>query len=68
MLIYPIKVIGDDNDTFYVLSPDFPELKSLGDNFDDALKNALGAFEEAIAARIAYREVIPAPSHEGEPV
>ena len=43
-------------------SPDFPELVTFGDDEADALSSAIGAFEEAIAARISYREEIPSPS------
>ena len=62
MLSYPVKVIEDDNNTYFVISPDFPELNTYGEDKDDALQHAVDAFEEAIAARIAYREVIPSPS------
>ena len=62
MLSYPVKVIEDDNDTFFVVSPDFPELNTYGENKDDALQHAVDAFEEAIAGRIADREDIPSPS------
>ncbi len=61
MLSYPVKLTPDDN-TFLVTSPDFPELKTFGETRDDALMYAVGAFSEAIAARIAYREDLPTPS------
>ena len=45
-----------------VTSPDFPELTTFGETKTDALHHAVGAFDEAIAARISYREPIPLPS------
>ena len=62
MLAYPIKLTKDDNDTYLVTCPDFPEVTTFGDDRDDALDRALDAIEEAISARIANREVIPRPS------
>ena len=62
MISYPIKLTPDDNDTLFVTSPDFPELKSYGDDEDDALRHAVDALEEAIAYRIAHREEVPRPS------
>ncbi|MGE0210886.1 MAG: type II toxin-antitoxin system HicB family antitoxin [Parvibaculaceae bacterium] len=62
MISYRVHLTPDDNDTLLVTSPDFPELVSFGDDRDDALANALGAFEEAIEARMSEREDIPTPS------
>lgn len=62
MLSYPIRFRQDDNDTVLATCRDFPELTTFGDDRDDALLNAIDALEEAIAARIARREDIPAPS------
>lgn len=62
MISYRIHLKPDDNGTFFVTSPDFPELTSFGETREDALRHALGAFEEAIEARISDREEIPAPS------
>ena len=64
MLSYPIK-IEKDGDSFLVTSPDFPELTTFGENLDEALMYAAGAFEEAIAGRIADREDVPTPSPGG---
>lgn len=61
MLSYPVVLTPDDG-TFLVTSPDFRELTTFGETRDEALMYAIGAFEEAIAARIAGREDIPAPS------
>lgn len=65
MIAYRVKLTPDEG-TFLVTSPDFPELTTFGETRHDALSYAVGAFEEAIEARIAYREPIPAPS-KGKP-
>jgi antitoxin HicB len=61
MLAYPIKVVPDDNDTLLVTCPDLPEVTTFGRNKEEAQRAALGAIEEAIAARISYGEQIPPP-------
>lgn len=61
MIAYRVKLTPDEG-TFLVTSPDFPELTTFGETREDALSYAVGAFEEAIAARISYRETIPLPS------
>ena len=61
MISYRVKLQVDEG-TILVTSPDFPELATFGDDEADALSYATGAFEEAIAARISYREEIPSPS------
>ena len=58
---YRVKIVPDE-DTFLVTSPDFPEVTTFGDTLEDALGYAIGAFEEAIAGRIHYKELIPQPS------
>jgi antitoxin HicB len=62
MLAYPIKLAKDDNGTFLVSAPDFPELTTFGRDVKSACKHAIDAIEEAIAARMADREPIPEPS------
>lgn len=62
MLAYPIRLTKDDNGTVLATSRDFPELTTFGKDRADALRHAIGALEEAIAARIANREDIPLPS------
>ncbi len=62
MLVYPIVLTPDDNDTVMATSPDFPEVTTFGEDNDDALLHAIDALEEAIAARIAHREDLPHPS------
>jgi antitoxin HicB len=59
---YPVTLTPDDNGTFLVTSPDFPELTSFGDTIEHALESAQGALLEAIEARIHDREPIPRPS------
>ena len=61
MLSYPIKLEHDDG-AVLVTAPDFPELTTFGDNRAEALMRAVGALEEAVAARIRARQDIPVPS------
>jgi antitoxin HicB len=60
-MLYPIELEPDDNGTFLVTCKAFPELTTYGTDEADAQAHALGALEEAIAARIARGEAIPAP-------
>lgn len=62
MLAYPIDLTPDDNDTLLVTCPDLPEVTTFADDADDAALRAVDAIEEALAARIARRQPIPAPS------
>jgi antitoxin HicB len=62
MWAYPIKLTKDDNGTYLVTSPDFPEVTTFGQDKDDARARAVDAIEEAIAARMADKESIPPPS------
>lgn len=50
-----------DGETILVLSADFPGLASFGDGREEALRHGLDAIEEAIAARMAHGDDIPAP-------
>jgi antitoxin HicB len=59
---YPVILIPDDNGTILVTCPDFPEVTTFGEDREDALQRAADAVEEALAARIAHREEIPAAS------
>ena len=61
MLTYPIKLEEDDGTTM-ATSPDFPELTTFGDDRDEAIARAVGALDEAIAARIHDSREIPLPS------
>jgi antitoxin HicB len=58
---YEIKLDMDDNESFAVTVPEFPEVTTFGANQEEACRNALKAIEEAIAARIAGGEDIPHP-------
>jgi antitoxin HicB len=62
VIAYPVTLTPDDNGTFLVTSPDFPELTSFGDTVEESLEKARGALLEAIEARINDREPIPQPS------
>jgi len=62
MISYRVQLKPDDNGTFLVTAPDFPELTTFGETREKALMHALGAFEEAIEARISDREEIPVPT------
>jgi antitoxin HicB len=61
MLTYYVTLTPDDNDTLLVLCPTLPEVVTFGDDEADALGYAVGAIEEALAARMAYKEDIPLP-------
>jgi antitoxin HicB len=61
MLRYPIKLEPDDNGTLLVTCPDLPEVATFGENEEDAVRHAIDAIEEALAARIADGTEIPAP-------
>lgn len=57
-MTYRLKVEADDR-TLLVSSPALPEVTTFGENAEEAEKMALGAIEEAIAARISYVERLP---------
>jgi antitoxin HicB len=61
MISYRVN-LEDDEGTVLVKSPDFPEIITFGESREDALRYAVGAFREAIAGRMHYKEAIPAPS------
>src|SRR5262245_50097809 len=58
---YPVKLEADDNGTVLATCPSLPEVTTFGEDDDDALAHAVGAIEEALAARIADGEDIPPP-------
>jgi antitoxin HicB len=64
-LNYPVILEPDDNGTVLVACPDLPEVTTFGEDEADALRRAADAIEEALAARIASREDIPAASPAG---
>ncbi len=61
MLCYAVNLENDEG-TILVTSPDFPELKTFGEDRDEALVRAVDALEEAVAARIHDRRDIPMPT------
>jgi len=65
MLGYRIKLEPDDNDTFLVTCPSFPEVTTFGESEGDAMRHAVGAIEEAIAARMADRQDVPEGNRRG---
>jgi antitoxin HicB len=65
MLGYRIKLEPDDNSTLLVTCPALPEVTTFGDNESDAIEHATGAIEEAIAARIADGDDVPAGQQRG---
>lgn len=65
MWSYPIRLTEDDNGTFLVTCAAFPEVTTFGETEGEARTHALSAIEEAIAARMADREAIPAPGPGG---
>jgi antitoxin HicB len=56
MLGYRIKLEPDDNGTLLVTCPALPEVTTFGEDEADAMRHAVGAIEEAIAARMAGGE------------
>jgi antitoxin HicB len=61
-LAYVIKLTPEDNNTLMVTCPALPEVTTFGEDEEDARKNALGAIEEAIAARSATESSCRRPS------
>jgi antitoxin HicB len=58
--MYTVTLTPEDNGTLLVTCPDLPEVTTFGDDEEDAMARAADAIEEALAARIARREDIPA--------
>jgi antitoxin HicB len=50
MIGYRIKLAPDDNGTVLVTCPALPEVTTFGEDEADALRRAVGAIEEALAA------------------
>jgi antitoxin HicB len=67
MLGYLIKLTLDDNETYLVTCPAFPEVTTFGETDVEIERVALAAIEEAIAARVSYGEQLPAPVPPGKP-
>ena len=60
--MYSVTIEPEHNGTFLVTCSDLPEVTTFGEDEEDAVRRAADAIEEALAARIARREDIPAPS------
>ena len=65
MLGYRIKLTPDDNGTLLVTCPALPEVTTFGEDREDAMRHAVDAIEEALAARIARGADIPLPANSG---
>ena len=63
MVSYPIELTEEQDGTFRVVAPHFPELATFGDTADDALMHAAFALEEVIAEMFTNdRSASPEPS------
>jgi antitoxin HicB len=60
MLAYRIELAKDDNGTFLVTCPALPEVTTFAETHPVALEHAADAIQEALAARMAARQAIPA--------
>lgn len=63
---YPVVLARDSGGTYVVSSPDLPELLTEGPTREAAVKEAVDALEEVIAARIRLGEDIPEASNPPE--
>ncbi|MBV6487138.1 MAG: Antitoxin HicB [Pseudorhodoplanes sp.] len=64
-MIYRLHTEQDDNGTLLVTCPAFPEVTTFADGPEDAVARGTAAIEEAIAARFADGQDIPAPDDAG---
>jgi antitoxin HicB len=65
-MIYLIDIEPDTDGSLLATCKAFPELTTFGVDKAQACKNALGALEEAIAARIDDGDPLPAPATEAQ--
>lgn len=61
---YMVRFTPDNNGTLLVTCPDIPELTTFGEDREEALLRAADALEEALAARMAARRDLPAPTEQ----
>ena len=61
MATYTYKVERDDNDTFLITFPDFPEAVTWAKNMEETERRAQDAIDTAIQGRISDKEPIPEP-------
>jgi antitoxin HicB len=64
-LAYRVNLEKDDNGTLLVTCRALPEVTTFGDDEADAIAHAIGAIEEALAARISDGADIPAGDAKG---
>ena len=62
MLIYPVEITPDDNDTLLVTFPDVPEAVTFGEDEAEALLMAEDALLVMFSAYMDDRQRIPEPS------
>ena len=62
MVRYPVVLQEDDNDTWLVAFPNFPEAHTFGEDEADALRNANNALATVVDAYIRDRRPLPVPS------
>lgn len=60
-MTYLFDYVPDDNGTLLITCAKFPEIATFSDDRDGLYLHALGALEEAVAARIAAGTDLPAP-------
>jgi len=63
---WPMKLAPQKDGSLLVTFSDFPEAITDGADREEALQQAADCLEEAVAARIADGEEIPAPSRRGK--
>lgn len=59
---YVVTLTWDTNNTYWVQCPDIPEMNSVGDTVDEALKEALDGLETAFMIYMDERRAIPMPT------
>lgn len=59
---YVVTLTADTNDTYWVQCPDIPEMNSVGDSVEEALKEALDGLETAFIIYMEQRRKIPMPT------
>ena len=59
---YPARFSPEAKRAFTVTFPDLPEAITSGRNLPDAMEQAADCLQEALAGRIARKELIPQPS------
>jgi antitoxin HicB len=62
-MTYLSDYVPDDNGTLLVTCAKIPEITTFSEDHDGLYLHALGALEEAVAARLAAHEDVPRPSH-----